>query len=384
MALGFIYLQNVRGDDMKKFSKNIHLRLGEKSYDIFVGSNKVNIFGRLIKSLNIGTDSIVITNRDIKRLLGKKLERSLSSAGFKVKFILVPDSERAKSERYCIKLLNDISIYDNSKRRLFIVALGGGVIGDLAGFVASVYRRGIPYVQVPTTLLAQVDSSIGGKVAIDLKAGKNLVGAFYQPRTVLMDTYILKTLPKRDFISGMAEIIKYSIIRSPEFFDFLDKHMDEILSLDDRCLRYIVYTCAKIKADIVAKDEYDRKNLRVVLNLGHTIGHAIEAAFEYSKAYSHGEAVALGMISACYMSRELGLLTTGDFLKIKDLIKKAGLPYRLKKTNISKIMSIQEHDKKFIHGMNRFVLPVKIGKVVVRENIPVKVVKDSVSALFRT
>lgn len=362
--------------------KKIHVNLGKRSYDIIVSHREIDKLGNFIKRLKIGRDAVIITNPAIKKLFGSKVKDSLASSGFNVRFQLVPDTEKAKSEKYCIKLLNNISNLDNSRRRIFIIALGGGVIGDLAGFVASIYRRGIPYVHVPTTLLAQVDSAIGGKVAIDLKIGKNLIGAFYQPNLVFSDVSFLKSLPKADLISGLAEVIKYGIIKSPRLFKFLEKNYRKLLKRDKQALEYIVHTCSSIKRNVVERDEHDNKNIRVILNLGHTIGHAIEASAHYSKLYTHGQAVGLGMLSASFISRELGLLDEKAYLKIKTLIKKIGLPATLKALDAEDILSAQEHDKKFIHGKNRFVLPVKIGKVIVKENISRALIKKSITSLL--
>ncbi|MDP8230125.1 MAG: 3-dehydroquinate synthase [Candidatus Gorgyraea atricola] len=362
--------------------KKIRVNLGKRSYDIKVSRNEIADLGKHLKRLKIGTDAVIITNPVIKRLLGKKIQASLSLSGFNVRFSVVPDSEKSKSEKYCISLLNRLSKFDGSSRRMFIVALGGGVIGDLAGFVASIYRRGIPYIQVPTTLLAQVDSAIGGKVAIDLSVGKNLAGAFYQPRLVFSDAALLKTLPKKDLISGLGEVVKYGIIKSPQLFSFLEKNYKKVLGRDKKSLEYIIYTCSLIKARVVEKDEHDNKGIRVILNLGHTIGHAIETAAHYGKSYSHGQAIALGTIAASHIARELGLLDEGSFLRIKNLIKKIGLPVTLKGLDIKAIFKAQEHDKKFIHGKNRFVLPVNIGKTVVKENIPKSVILNSIKSLL--
>jgi len=363
--------------------KKIRVNLGKRSYGILVCHNEISRLGSLIKQLKIGRDAIVITNPVIKRLLGKKVERSLTSSGLNVRFEIVPDTEKAKSETHCIKLLNSISKFDNSRRKIFIIALGGGVVGDLAGFVASIYRRGVPYIQVPTTLLSQVDSAIGGKVAIDLNVGKNLAGAFYQPRLVFSDVSLLRSLPKKDLISGLAEVIKYGVIKSPELFKSLEKNHTKLLKKSDKALlQYIVYTCSAIKARVVEKDEHDNKNIRVILNFGHTVGHAIEAAAHYRKSYSHGQAIALGMAAASFISKELGLLNEKAYLKIKALIKKIGLPTMLKGLDIESILSAQEHDKKFIHGKNRFVLPVKIGKVTVKEGIPKSLIKHSIASLL--
>ena len=362
--------------------KKIRVDLNSRGYDIIITKNSLASLGGIIKRLKIGNDAVVITNTTIKDLFGAKIGRSLLSAGIDVKFKTVPDGEKSKSEKYCIKLLNEISRFDRLGRRIFIIALGGGVIGDLAGFVASIYKRGVPYVQVPTTLLAQVDSSIGGKVAIDLEIGKNLAGSFYQPSLVFSDVTALKTLPRHDLISGLAEVIKYGIISSPGLFYFVRKNLKKILKNDTGTLERIIHDCASVKAGLVEKDERDNKNMRVVLNFGHTIGHAIEAAAGYSKGYSHGQAVALGMLAASFISVESGLLSRSEYFKIKSLIKDAGLPVVLKGLNLKDIMLAQEHDKKFIHGRNRFVLPKRIGKVIVKENIPEPLIKEAIKSLL--
>ncbi len=356
--------------------KKIRVELGKNSYNILICSNELNRLGPCLKQLKIGKDVIIVTNPRIKKLFGDRIRKILASNGFNVRFETVPDSEKAKSEKVCLRLLNSISRFE-AGRRIFVMALGGGVVGDLAGFAASVYKRGIPYVQVPTTLLAQLDSSIGGKTAIDLSAGKNLVGAFYQPRIVFSDVSFLKNLPEKELTSGLAEAIKYGIIKSPRLFVFLEKNYLKILRHDIKCLRYIVNECSLIKARIVEKDEMDNKNLRVILNLGHTIGHAIEAASNYSKSYNHGQAVALGILASTYISEKAGLLTDKDSRRIRDLIRNAGLPLKLKNVRQKDILSAQVHDKKFIHGKNRFVLPVRIGKAVIKENIPESLIKES-------
>ena len=364
-------------------AKKICVDLGRRSYDIVVCCNEIKRLGALIKRSGLGTDAVIITNPAIRRLYGNRVKASLASAGFNTRFEIVPDGEKAKSEKHCMRLLNNISKFDNSRRRIFIIALGGGVIGDLSGFIASIYRRGVPYVQVPTTLLSQVDSAIGGKVAIDLAVGKNLAGSFYQPRLVFSDVAMLKSLPRKELISGLAEVVKYGVIRSPGLFRYLERNSKKIFKCNKNALQYIVHTCSSIKAGVVEKDEYDNKNIRVMLNLGHTIGHAIETAAQYKRSYSHGQAIALGMLCASFIAKELDLLQSADHARIKTLIKKLGLPVKLTALKLNDIYKAQEHDKKFIHGKNRFVLPVKIGKVVVKEAIPAALVKDSIMSIYK-
>jgi len=372
-----------RGFEKEYIMKKIRVNLGKNSYNILICSDELNKLGPCLKRLNIGNDAVIITNVKIKKLFGNKLEKQLISSGFSVRFETIPDGEKAKSEKECMRLLNNISKID-TLRRVFIIALGGGVTGDLAGFTASVYKRGIPYVQVPTTLLSQVDSAIGGKTAIDLNAGKNLVGAFYQPKLVFSDMSFLRSLPEKEMISGLAEAIKYGIIKSPDLFNFIEKNYTKILRYDKKCLQRVVYECSFVKAGIVEKDEMDNKNIRVVLNLGHTIGHAIEAAISYRKVYNHGQAVALGMLSSVYIARKMGLLAEKSSRRITNVIKNVGLPVKLKDVSLKNILSAQSHDKKFIHGKNRFVLPVKIGKVIVKESVPEYMVKDAIEGLYES
>lgn len=360
--------------------QKIKVTIGKNSYDILICSNELDRLGPCLKRLGIGREAIIITNPGIKKLFGDKVEKALVSSGFNVRFETIPDGEKAKSEKECMRLLNNISKI-KTLARVFIIALGGGVVGDLAGFTASIYKRGVPYVQVPTTLLAQVDSAIGGKTAIDLGAGKNLAGAFYQPRLVFSDISFLKSLPEKELVSGLAEVIKYGIIKSPRLFSFIEKNHARILRYDKKCLRRVVAECSLIKVRIVEKDEFDNKGVRVALNLGHTIGHAIEAAANYRKSYSHGQAVALGMLASIYIAWKMGLLRESSRRRIETLIKDTGLGIRLKNVSLKNILSAQSRDKKFIHGKNRFVLPVRIGKVVVKENIPETLIRESLLQL---
>ena len=361
--------------------KKIKVNLGKNSYDILICSNELDKLGPCLKRLDIGKDAVIVTNPGIKKLFGAKIKKALVLSGFNVRFETVPDGEKAKSEKECLRLLNNISRFD-VQARVFIIALGGGVVGDLAGFTASIYKRGVSYVQVPTTLLGQVDSAIGGKTAIDLSAGKNLVGAFYQPKLVFSDISFLKSLPEKELASGLAEVIKYGIIKSPGLFSFVEKNYTAILNRDKKCLNRIVYECSLIKAGVIEKDEMDNKNVRVMLNLGHTIGHAIEAAASYRRSYNHGQAVALGILSGVYIAEKTGLLAKAAGQRIKNIIKNIGLPVKLKNVSLRKILSAQSRDKKFIHGKNRFVLPAGIGRVVVKEGIPERLVKEAIQSLY--
>ncbi|NQT07088.1 MAG: 3-dehydroquinate synthase [Candidatus Omnitrophica bacterium] len=359
--------------------KRAKVSLGKKrSYNIAIGHKITSSAKDLIRGLRLGKDAVIITNPAILSLHKNAVMRGLRRASLDISTIKIPDSEKSKSNRQVIKIIDSIVKMDKG-RGIFIIALGGGVVGDVAGFAASIYKRGIPYIQIPTTVLAQVDSAIGGKVAIDLRSAKNLVGAFYQPRLVLSDTSFLRSLPMRQIRSGLGEIIKYGVIKDRRLFKFLEENIKNILKLDKASLEYIIYRSSRIKAAIVEKDEYDKKGIRAQLNFGHTIGHALEASCGYSKLYSHGEAVGIGMVCASEIAVKMGLLNAGSAKRIIELIKKAGLPTKIsRKIKIEKIMKAQSYDKKIIHGVNRFVLPVKIGKVKVFEDIPKKLIYETI------
>jgi 3-dehydroquinate synthase len=361
--------------------KKVKVSLKGRSYNIIIGRGVLGTAGRALKSLDMGRDAVVITNARLAGLYGAKLRKSLEQAGFSVRMETVPDSEKSKSIAVATRILNRMSAYDVG-RRLFVVAFGGGVIGDLAGFVAAVYKRGIPYAQIPTTLLAQVDSSIGGKSAVDLPVAKNLVGAFHQPKAVLADVSLIGSLPLRQIRSGLAEVIKYGVISDPALFEFLEINIRRLLGGDSRALEFVVYRCAAIKAGIVAKDEFDRRGVRAILNYGHTIGHAVEAASSYSGRYNHGEAVAIGMIAANSMSASLGLMKKTEERRVEALIKKTGLPTAVKGVSLPAIYASHLHDKKFIGATNRFVLPVRIGAARTVRNVPDKDVRNALKELL--
>lgn len=355
----------------------VRVSLGDRSYDILIGQGLLSKSGPILKRLDIGRDAIVITNGALARPYGNILKNSLNKSGINVKFEIVPDSEKAKSSDTLIKVLNHIAAYDRNKP-VFIIALGGGVIGDLAGFAAAVYKRGIPYAQIPTTLLAQVDSSIGGKTAIDLPAGKNLVGAFYQPKVVISDIDLLKSLSDRQIRNGLAEIIKYGIIRDGALFKYLEAKYRNAASLDKNTISHLVLVSARIKAALVEEDEFDRKGRRIILNYGHTMGHAIEAASSYSNIYNHGEAIAIGMCMAADIALGVGLLNKDAAGRIESLISKCGLPTKIRAVKFKDIYEAHLRDKKFARGKNKFVLPLKIGKVQVVENIPDRLIAGSI------
>ncbi|MFH1798030.1 MAG: 3-dehydroquinate synthase [Candidatus Omnitrophota bacterium] len=350
----------------------IKVNLNERSYPIVIGRGAVEKLLETVNSIHDIKCVVVITDKRVEKKTAHIVRPILEKLS-KVVTISVPASEKSKS---LIVFQNTIQkiCRATKKHRPLIVALGGGVVGDLAGFVAATYRRGVPLVQIPTTLLAQVDSSIGGKVGIDLAEAKNLVGAFYQPQAVLMEPAFLKSLPIRQVRSGIAEIIKYGIIAGGTLFDFLENKIEDVLSLEERALERVIYECARVKAKIVEKDELDQKDVRIVLNFGHTLAHAIESAAGYS-AYNHGEAVAVGMVLASEIARGLEMLKEKEFDRIKSLIKRAGLPVCVKRVCMGGIINSYGYDKKFTSGSNRFVLPRRIGSVEVVDDIPSLLIK---------
>ncbi|MFH1622419.1 MAG: 3-dehydroquinate synthase [Candidatus Omnitrophota bacterium] len=354
----------------------IKLNLKNRSYAICIEKGLILKTGCLLKKINVGKDAIIITNKYIKKRFGTKVKNSLLKHNFSCKFLTVPDSEKAKSIKYCFDLIDKISKYDK-KKQLFLIALGGGVIGDLTGFVASIYKRGVPYIQIPTTLLAQIDSSIGGKTAIDLKVAKNLVGAFYQPKLVIVDPGLLQSLPPRQLRSGLAEVIKYALIKDKSLFSFLKNNQRKILSFEKNAIELIERKCIAIKAKVVEIDEQEKKGIRTILNFGHTIGHALESAAKYT-AYSHGEAISLGMVCAAEIANNLNILSKSDLNKIIGIIKLFNLPVKIRGVSLNKILDSLSRDKKFVKAKNRFVLPKTIGRVIVKKNIPETIIKKAI------
>jgi 3-dehydroquinate synthase len=342
----------------------VKVPLGERSYDIEIGMN-LEQAGPQIKGLGLGQKLAIVVNPTVKELYGKRAVESLKAQGFMVMSIIIPDGEQYKNLDWANAIYTAL-LTNGFDRKSGIVALGGGVIGDLAGFAAATYMRGIPFVQVPTTLLAMVDSSVGGKTGVNHPMGKNMIGAFHQPRKVLMDLDVLKTLPKAEFLSGMAEVIKYGVIWDRAFFDYLDQNRDRILALDTDALTHIVRRSCEIKAEVVGRDEREG-GLRAVLNFGHTVGHAIEKAENYTMR--HGEAIAIGMVYASRLAHRTGLCDASVPEGIEKLIASYGLPTDLgrlsRKPTVQELIDTLQLDKKAEAGKVKFVLPRKIGEVAI-------------------
>lgn len=347
--------------------KIVDVRLKDNPYKILIGHRILPQLGMKLKAMNIGQDAVIITHPVIARLHGKALISGFKRAGMTVKVIEVPAGEKSKSAKEAFRVIEQIARHD-VMRNIFIVAFGGGVIGDLAGFVASVYKRGVPYVQVPTTFLSQIDSAIGGKVAIDLPVGKNLVGSFYQPKLVYSDTSVLSTLDKRQMRNGLAEAVKYGVILDKTFFSYLERNFGQVIQCSPNVLTRVIFKCSQIKTKVVLADEKETKSIRTVLNFGHTLGHAIETAGGYD-LYHHGEAIALGMRIAADISRQMGIFSLKEQTRLNQLLSSIGLPAKIQKIKIKDILHMMKHDKKFLRGKNRFVLAKGIGRVEVVSGI---------------
>jgi 3-dehydroquinate synthase len=359
--------------------KTVHVQLGARSYDIAIGSGVARELGARCRALELGARCAVITDANVGPRYASAALASLRRAGFEPVVITVPAGETAKSLKNVQRCYDQLAQH-RLERKSFVVALGGGVVGDLAGFVAATYLRGVPFVQVPTTLLAQVDSSVGGKVGVNLTAGKNLVGAFYQPRVVLCDLAMLRSLPPREFRAGLAEVIKYGIIYDGNLFTRLERDLTKLLRQEPKTLSDVVARCCEIKAEVVGQDETE-SGLRAILNFGHTIGHALEAISRYGK-YLHGEAISIGQIAAAELSAALMGLPQDDVARITDLFRRAGLPtsVQLNRREQERLFAAMRLDKKVSGGEIKFVLAKKIGDVTWGERVAEDLIRETISS----
>ncbi len=337
---------------------NITVGLGERSYAIYFGQNVLGEAGRLCRELHGGRRVAVVTNPTVGALYLEPLKSALDKAGFAVYEIEIPDGEEYKGLA-TLKGIYDRLIEFGFDRGSLLVALGGGVVGDITGFAAATYLRGIPFVQVPTTLLAQVDSSVGGKTGINHEQGKNLIGAFYQPGLVLIDTATLMTLPEREYLSGLAEVVKYGIVLDGSLFDFITANTDKLLAREQEALRAVIKRSCSIKAGVVEKDEKEG-GMRAVLNFGHTMGHAVETLTSY-RQYTHGEAVAIGMAQAARFSEIMGYSDSQATSRIIALLKALNLPVEVPDFPASAYTEVLLHDKKVRDGGINFVFNSGIG-----------------------
>lgn len=362
----------------RRWMRVVPVSLGERSYRILVGNGLLGRVGHECSRLGLGRRCAVVTDDQVGPLHGTRVIESLRGAGFDPVEVVVKSGERSKRWETVARCHDQLAAA-RLERRSFVVALGGGVVGDLAGFVAATYLRGVPFVQVPTTLLAQVDSSVGGKVGINLQAGKNLVGAFHQPRLVLCDLDALGTLPGREFRAGLAEVIKYGVIADGAMFRRLERGMDRILARDARELAWVVARSCQVKASVVGQDETET-GLRAILNFGHTIGHGLEAISSYGR-WLHGEAISVGQVMASRLSVERMGMPAADADRVRALLAHAGLPVetQLSAAQAARLAQAMQLDKKVVGGEVRFVLARRIGEVAWGQAVPV----DRVLALMR-
>jgi 3-dehydroquinate synthase len=341
--------------------QTLQVDVGHSSYPITIGSGLLG--NRELLEVQIpGRDLLIVTNTTVAKLYLAKLTGSFMQR--RICECILPDGEQHKTLQ-TVGWVFDALVANKLNRDATVLALGGGVVGDIAGFTAACYQRGIGYVQVPTTLLAQVDSSVGGKTGVNHPGGKNLIGAFYQPRAVIADTDVLASLPDRQLKSGLAEVIKYGCVWDPLLFEWLDRNIGTLLARDPDALSYAIGRSCEIKATVVARDERERE-LRAILNFGHTFGHAIEAATGY-ETYLHGEAVGLGMLIAVDLSQRLGMIDTKVLERVRDILLRTGLPTEAPRIGAAKAFELMQMDKKVLAGSVRLVLLEKLGRAIITD-----------------
>ncbi|MFN0066831.1 MAG: 3-dehydroquinate synthase [Limisphaerales bacterium] len=360
--------------------RRVNVPLGARSYDIFIGPGLLAGLGARCRRLGFADRCAMITDSQVGPRFADAAADSLRAAGFEPVTVTIPAGEKSKRLREVARCYDALAAH-RLERKSFVVALGGGVVGDLAGFVAATYLRGLAFVQVPTTLLAQVDSSVGGKVGVNLPAGKNLVGSFHQPRLVLCDLDTLRTLPEREFRAGLAEVIKYGIIADAALFRRLERNLDRLLARDPAALAATIARCCELKAEVVAEDETEAGR-RAILNFGHTVGHAIEAVTAYGK-FLHGEAISLGQVAAAWLSAQLAGLPEADVTRIRRLLERAGLPVtrRFSAPQRTRLLDAMRLDKKVSGGEALFVLAPRIGDTVWKQRVPTGLVHAALKAV---
>lgn len=357
--------------------RKVRVALGEESYDILIGYGLEKELQSFVQESGFSKQAMLVTDSNVGPLYGEKVRAILEAGGLHVSVVTIPAGESSKSLAVAEKLYTR-AIELGLDRKSPIFALGGGVVGDLAGFIAATYMRGVPFVQLPTSLLAQVDSSVGGKVAVNHALGKNLIGAFYQPKGVFMDLSMMASLPKREIATGLGEIIKYGIIYDADFFAYLEQHADAVLALEREAAVHMIARSCEIKAAVVSEDEKE-SGLRRILNFGHTMAHAIEKETGYIR-YNHGEAVAIGMIGAADISERLGMVSADDVARVEALVTRMQLPTKAEGCTVDAMYRDIFHDKKTINGKVNWVLMQGIGKVTCRNDVPEDIVRDAMAA----
>ena len=355
--------------------QTLQLSLDSRSYPIHIGRGLITQADLILPHLKRKNVAIV-TNTTVAPLYLAKLANALRDAGVSVLEIILPDGEAYKNTE-TLNLIYDALLKNRCERSTTLIALGGGVIGDLTGYAAATYLRGVPFIQIPTTLLSQVDSSVGGKTGINHPLGKNMIGAFYQPKVVLADIDTLQTLPARELSAGVAEVIKYGLIRDADFFDWLEVNISKLMALDEAVTSYAIYRSCQNKAEVVAADEHETGE-RALLNLGHTFGHAIENAMGYG-VWLHGEAVAAGTMLAADLSQRMGWLKADEVKRIHALLSASGLPVQAPALGVEKYLDLMASDKKVENGKIRLVLQQGIGKAVITSDYDADMLKQTLN-----
>jgi 3-dehydroquinate synthase len=359
-------------------ANTLRVNLGPRSYEIAIDRGLIAEAGQFVAERLDCRHAAVITDEHVRSLHGDPVAASLTSRGIRADLLTVPAGEKSKCPAEAERLWNRL-VESGAGRKTVIVAVGGGVVGDLAGFVAATFARGLPFIQVPTSVIAQVDSSVGGKVGINLPSAKNLVGAFWQPAGVLIDTKVLDTLPEREFLSGMAEVVKYGVILDAHFFEYLEQNVEPILRRDADVLAHLIERSCRLKADVVEQDEREETGLRAVLNYGHTFCHAIETVAGYGR-FLHGEAVAIGMVLAAQLAERMGRIDASFTRRQRDLLAALKLPVKVTNLDVDELLSAMQRDKKVEHGSLRFVLPTRLGHVELVGQVDPALVKQVVTA----
>lgn len=353
---------------------NVRVNLSDRSYDIHIGTGHLGDLGSILITTQPLSHAVLITDENVTKFANIVAE-SLANSGVNVDVLTIESGENSKSAA-CAATLWEELLAVGSDRKSMVVAVGGGVVGDLAGFIAATFARGLDFVQIPTTLLAQVDSSVGGKTGINLSSAKNMVGAFWQPQLVLIDTDVLASLPERDYVSGLAEVIKYGMIQDEEFFAYLEDHMFELKQRDSDTLCHVVSRCCQLKAEVVEADERETSGRRAILNYGHTFAHALEAASGYGELL-HGEAVSIGMACAARLAESMGRIESDVTARQHALLQAVGLPVAVPQLSIDHLLELMMHDKKVEYGRLRFVLPTRIGHVELVDGVAEDLVRDA-------
>lgn len=361
---------------MKKDFDIVRVELGPDSYDIVIGSKALDCLPEFAAQRKYSRNALIVTDTNVGPLYGEKVKSLLAEAGIRAAVAAIPAGEASKSLAVAEEVFTR-AIEGGLDRHSPVIALGGGVVGDLGGFIAAAYMRGVPFIQIPTSLLADVDSSVGGKVAVNHRLGKNLIGAFYQPEGVFIDLDCLKTLPPREISTGLGEILKYGIISDRELFAYLENNFRAIKALDLEAVRHLIIRSCQIKAEVVSRDEKEG-GLRRILNYGHTMAHAVEQEAGYGR-YNHGEAVAIGMVCAAHIGAALKLSDEGLPERIEELCRRLGLPTRAENCSVDKLYAAIFHDKKTVNGAVNWVLAPRPGETVITGDVPEEIVKAAMA-----